>query len=277
MDKKFLYRKTILKNLYNFSKRLDSIMDYEEYKRVILYDEESNYKYIDLLKDIYLGHYLIIANEKTESKIMISAFEELILKKDINLHIDLEKDLYEAVEIIIKNIKDEGIDIINSYALAYLLIDYVVYKKNKTMYRLSNRYLIKLYEVMKSKCSFEEVINFLKDEIERGYCPDIEFYKKFKEIEKEEIISTFIKNKEIINKKYSISHLYLYGSFIKGSERLDSDIDVAIIFNGNMSYKEKLKNVELLKEFIKKTFNRYGDVMEYNISILKDEKVLKIY
>ena len=44
-----------------------------------------------------------------------------------------------------------------------------------------------------------------------------------------------------------------------------------------MSYKEKLKNVELLKEFIKKTFNRYGDVMEYNISILKDEKVLKIY
>ena len=36
MDKKFLYRKTILKNLYNFSKRLDSIMDYEEYKRVIL-------------------------------------------------------------------------------------------------------------------------------------------------------------------------------------------------------------------------------------------------
>ncbi len=277
MDKKFLFRKTILKNLYNFSKRLDSIMDYEEYKRVILYDEESNYKYIDLLKDIYLGHYLIIENEKTESKIMISAFEELILKKDINLHIDLEKDLYKVVEIIIKCIKDEEIDITNRYALSYLLIVYVIYKKNKTMYRFSNRYLIKLCEVMKSKCSFEEVIIFLKEEIERGYYPDIEFYKKFKEIDKEEIISTFIENKEIINEKYSISHLYLYGSFIKGSERLDSDIDVAIIFNGNMSYKEKLKNVEFLKEFIKKTFNRYGDVMEYNISILKDEKVLKIY
>ena len=44
-----------------------------------------------------------------------------------------------------------------------------------------------------------------------------------------------------------------------------------------MSYKEKEEKTMALKEYIKETFKRYGDVMEYNISILKDEKREKIY
>ena len=48
-NKNLMYRKTILKTIYRFSKVFDEIMDYEEYKQVIIYDKKSDFKYIEYL------------------------------------------------------------------------------------------------------------------------------------------------------------------------------------------------------------------------------------
>lgn len=275
--KNLLYRKTILKNLYYFSKHLSLVMDYEDYKRVILNDLESSYEHIELLKKLYLSHFIILENKATDVKDMLSFFEEFILEKEIGIKIDIKEEMDNVIEKIIFELSYKVKEEKYRYALMYLLINYVVYLKKETMYRYSNKFLKKLHEVVCIKELSLELIMLLKEEIKRGYNPDIEFYKNLKELSKEEIISTFKKNKTRINETYLISHLYLFGSFVKNSYRIDSDIDVAVVFKANMSYKQKEEKVTLLKQYIKETFKRYGDVMEYNKAILKDEKREKIY
>ena len=43
-SKSLIYRKTLLKSVYRFSKVFEEVMDYEDYKQVILQSKESNYK-----------------------------------------------------------------------------------------------------------------------------------------------------------------------------------------------------------------------------------------
>ena len=83
--------------------------------------------------------------------------------------------------------------------------------------------------------------------------------------------------KEEILSKYKIESIYLYGSFIKNSQRIDSDIDIAGVFIDGLSYKEKVRLSESFKEYITKQFNRHADFMEYCYEILKTEKHKKIY
>lgn len=277
MKKNLLYRKTILKNTYIFSKNLDIVMDYDEYKKVIINDEESDYKYIELIKLVYLYQFVILENKDTDVRYMLVNLEESLLKQEIRIDFNVNECLDEIIE---KTIKDVSIKIENQikrYTFMYILINYIVYLKYEKMYRLSYRFMKKLYEVSCVKELYPDLIILLNEEIKRGYYPDVKFYEELKELTKEEIISEFIKNKGMINEKYKITELYLYGSFVKGNFRIDSDIDVAVVFQSNMSYKEKEEKSMALKEYIKETFKRYGDVMEYNTSILKDEKREKIY
>ena len=99
--KNLLYRKTILKNLYYFSKHLSSVMDYEDYKRVILNDLESSYEHIELLKKLYLSHFIILENKATDVKDMLSFFEEFILEKEIGIKIDIKEEMDNVIEKII--------------------------------------------------------------------------------------------------------------------------------------------------------------------------------
>ena len=63
-DKYLMYRKTMLKNIYNSSKVFDEIMDYEEYKESFLNDLDCSYKYFSYLKGLKKC-YLFLLNAYT--------------------------------------------------------------------------------------------------------------------------------------------------------------------------------------------------------------------
>ena len=116
----------------------------------------------------------------------------------------------------------------------------------------------------------------LNIELSKSMLPDIHYYENLVDITKEEIINFLIENESLLKEKYDINNLYLYGSFVKGSQRIDSDIDIAIVFNQGLSFNDKNLIITKLKQFILTNFKRYGDFMEYNSSLLK-EKHKKIY
>jgi len=41
--------------------------------------------------------------------------------------------------------------------------------------------------------------------------------------------------KEIIHKDYGVSNIELFGSYVRGEQRMDSDIDVLVEFDRNVS------------------------------------------
>ena len=64
-SKSLIYRKTLLKSVYRFSKVFEEVMGYEDYKQVILQSKESNYQYINLLKGLYAAHLYMLYNNPT--------------------------------------------------------------------------------------------------------------------------------------------------------------------------------------------------------------------
>ena len=77
-------------------------------------------------------------------------------------------------------------------------------------------------------------------------------------ITKEQIINYIVSNKEIFSKEYHINKIGLFGSFARGEETNNSDIDLIVEFDSqsNDIFEIKLK----LSEIFKKQFNRNIDI-----------------
>lgn len=281
-SKSLIYRKTLLKSIYRFSKVFDEVMDYEDYKQVILQGKESDYKYINLLKGLYAAHLYVLYNNPTFiDPLTINILYNLLFNKNIEKEkqvkiYKMKKDnlienLKEVLEIV--NIKDKT----EKYAFSYILLDYLLYLKEKRFYNLGNVFFVKMYEIITESLDFNKLEKLVTEEKEKQFEIDESYYENLKEIKTNEIVNYLLENKEEILSKYKIESIYLYGSFIKNSQRIDSDIDIAGVFIDGLSYKEKVRLSESFKEYITKQFNRYTDFMEYCYEILKAEKHKKIY
>ena len=59
---------------------------------------------------------------------------------------------------------------------------------------------------------------------------------------------------------YKIKNIYLFGSYQKKMARIDSDIDLLIIFDEGNSYERKKEIIDELNEYYKNVFHRFIDI-----------------
>ena len=83
-------------------------------------------------------------------------------------------------------------------------------------------------------------------------------------------------------KDYFVENIYIYGSFSKQTNRLDSDIDLLITFSPSLLPIEKKELMNTLKDYYFKVFNRYIDIHEINkhlkdVEIKEFRKIKKIF
>ena len=283
-DKNLMYRKTIFKNIYNLSKLFDALMEYEECKCLLFNNLESDFKYFSYLKGLYKAHKFILNTDiKHYNPLVLNVLYNLTFNKNLDkeLRINLIKfdnfneDLVDSIINLIKYIHIE--DDYERYIFSYIIIVYLIYCKINKLYRFSNSFFKKLYEVVNQTKNYDILKKHLQIEMEKEIFPDPNYFDNLKEIKPDEI-KTFLKdNQELFKEKYKINNIYLYGSFIKGTYRIDSDIDIAGVFIEDISYEEKLECAQNIKRLIFKTFNRYGDFMEYSPLLLKNEIHKKIF
>jgi uncharacterized protein len=88
-------------------------------------------------------------------------------------------------------------------------------------------------------------------------------------MDKAEILSTLKKHKAELQQKYPVSSLALFGSYARGEQTPESDVDLLVEFNGPIGieivdlveYLEKLlkvKKVDLVsKKFLKPRYKEY--------------------
>ena len=95
------------------------------------------------------------------------------------------------------------------------------------------------------------------------------------------IKNVFIADKEKLIEKYHVKNIYLFGSFAKEIERLDSDIDLLVRFNEGNSYERKKEIMEYLNSNYTNVFKRFIDFGEISDEIndgfiLENNKLIKI-
>ena len=184
----------------------------------------------------------------------------------------------------------ELINIIEQYNLLHFenVTNNEIYKKN--LYPDNSRRNIFLGNNSSSTLDeFEKYYNFKKrskiivDLIERKLLYNVivnskfqkkSYYRNLKKLDRNDIQTFILANEKKLKEDFYLEHIFLYGSFAKNSERLDSDIDFLVIFKEDISYKEKKAKKEAVIEFLTKAFQRFVDIQEI-FTVLSKEIVLE--
>ena len=194
----------------------------------------------------------------------ISIKEERNIKKIINISFNLSS--------LIRNNKDKYI--FRLMIMNYLLLHYhyKAIKYYRGDFKILDQYL-KEY----SNGNKENLENYIiSKEVESKELSE-DYYMNLKEVKLEEIVEFIKINKEEFIKKYRIDSLAIFGSFAKGKERLDSDIDIMIRFEDFVPLLKRNQYVKEIEDKLFNKFNRFSDIhveneimSEQEIKIFKD-------
>ena len=91
----------------------------------------------------------------------------------------------------------------------------------------------------------------------------------------DEIYTTIKGQEAYLKEEYKVEEVVLYGSFVKGINRLDSDIDLLVKVSENMTYETKKKNIDNMKIYLTNLFNRFVDIAELG-SIMSDSLLIEL-
>lgn len=155
---------------------------------------------------------------------------------------------------IINNITNRTIE------YAFIISEWIMVKKNKTLI-IPRDFTHYDYEKAISSNNFSLLIRviFEMEYIINNRCPckytRNEIIQKIKEIKNDLII------------KFNIRKLYLFGSFAKGTNDKNSDIDFLVIIDDTLINTEKLKQVDFIKEFLSKLLECSVDVLDFSYAL----------
>lgn len=89
---------------------------------------------------------------------------------------------------------------------------------------------------------------------------------------KETILNFLRDNKELLQKKYSVTKIGLFGSYARDEATEDSDIDIAVELNSPNSF----RTFFALLYFLEEHFHKKIDLgIEHSLKPLAKEKILK--
>lgn len=215
--------------------------------------------------------FYILTNKKVNKEKVLNILKEYhSIKEKLNLA-KIIKYSY-LISLLVRNKKDQ-------YIYFLMMINYFL---------AYNHY--KLIKIMPNE--FEEY-DKVKKEYEKGNLKPLEdfiiyketiskvipenYYQNLKEVDLLDVFAFIIENKEELKTKYRINHLSIYGSFVRGKQRIDSDIDLIVKFKEYTSLLETFKYKKEIEKMMFNKFHRFCDVhierekIDYNkINIFKD-------
>lgn len=82
-----------------------------------------------------------------------------------------------------------------------------------------------------------------------------------------EVIKKIKLYKEYLIDTFNIKKLYLFGSFAKGTNNENSDIDFLVILDESLINIERLNQIELIKEYLSELFECSVDVLDFTFAL----------
>ena len=294
-NQKKVYFKEIPSFITTISNHLGYQIQILQVKDMFSLNYEVYSKEEEKVKD-YLDTYFFLLNNSC------NAINERIINKSLFLLTNKRVNQEKVKTILTKfySIKEE-INISKIIKLSFETSNLVKNKKDKYIYFLMLiNYLLLHYNFKAIKyfsddfSTLDEVINKYKEnekELLETYITlkeamsknlDEDYYKNLRKVSLKDITSYLYENKEILQKKYQVESLAIFGSFVKDKERLDSDIDLIVRFERFVPLLKRNRYKEEIQEMIFQKFNRFSDIHieselinENNIKTFKDK--LKIF
>lgn len=109
--------------------------------------------------------------------------------------------------------------------------------------------------------SSNNLVCYIAKFIQESKRQDKSYYQNLRKLTFKEIFQTLSDDKVLLN-QFGVKHLYIFGSFAQGTERLDSDIDLLAEFSLDITKESKQKIKDTLKQLYFEKFKRFIDLIE---------------
>ena len=283
-DKELIVRKRVVSFVEKLMYYLGHEFNHEQMKAV-LYGKEGISQQAEREAKNYLDGftYLIINKENFISSALIKKAIYIITQEEISNDVAKKieaKHFYTKDKNVLKNIIEITFyvyEILKQYstkqrvALSLIFYNFLLLKEKIPCVRFLLVELKQIEQIIK-ETKKEDLYRFMYNHLLNSKYQDKSYYKNLKKISRQRIIKTILKEKDVLIKEYEVKSIYLYGSFSKNSQRIDSDIDLAIRFNLDLTTKENEENIKKLANFLFEKFHRYIDIYELK-DILKEKFV----
>lgn len=293
-NKELLVRKKIASFIEKTMRYFGNDIRHDTFKSVVYGEIGAATKGEEILKNYYDAYmYLLNNSQMPLSQELLRKFfyvltgevadEDLLIRITSNAFHSLDKPLIKKLVDIPMYIYQE----LNNYEecertmISLMFFNYYLVKAGIPTIPFLRTDLQKYIELRNAK-DVGAMESFIVNIIETAKFQDKEYYKRLKNIDTVDIQKVFLKEKDVLTNNYGINHVYIYGSFAKGMQRLDSDIDVVFDFSYDLTYQEKLNMIDTLSQHYFKVFDRYIDIHEsgtyVNDSLIKElSKYIKIF
>ena len=213
----------------------------------------SNYQ--NIFSHSLLNKFFYILQEKEPAVDMAVRLTDLFFK--ICVENSLENSIifsHKAYQTMVE------MDSENRFMSSLMLLNFSLIKSDIPALVFNETVLVELNKMYISQ-NPKELICYLTQFIFDSKKQGKSYYQNLKKLTFKDIFQTLTEDKTLLC-QYGIKHLYIFGSFAQGSERLDSDIDILSEFSLDITKESKKKSKETLKQLYFNKFNRFVDLIE---------------
>lgn len=284
----------VFKNIVGFIEKAFRYLKYDfshnDYKDII-YARKSPITELEITyKNYYDGFLYLLRNTRYPTYSTFQKFFYIIYGKEVStiyfesLHSIFNTFNAKSSVLMSSSICEKVIDLSNNESEDFKLIIplmfmfYNLARSNISMPRMSfNSFenYKKATEEYKKTNKSETIFLWLLDAIKNTKKQPMSYYKKLQPISTDFILSTIRKEKELFQFKYRINSFFIFGSFAKLTNRIDSDIDLAVTFFDDICYESKAIAINEITSYLENIFKRFVDIVELPNAI--EEKMIATF
>ena len=288
--KELLVRKRIAGFIEKLFKAYDYDFHHDRFKKVVYGEDSCNCLIEEKFKSYYDGYWFLLSNSKNAlSNDLLNKFLFLLFGKtvDYSILLRITKAYFEyvdcppfeaAVDFHLRAYDEmEEFNEIDRTAISLMLFNYSLVKNGVATISIFSYEYKEYFDLRQEYKNGNRVklYDFLMRVIDRGKYQDKSYYLNLRELTIEEIRKTIIEDKDYLMNELKVKSISIFGSFAKGTDRIDSDIDLLISFSLDLLKEEKEANIEFIKNDYFKKFNRFIDVTEVS-EYLNDDFIKNI-
>ncbi len=254
------------------------------FKKVIDKKKQPENNTEEKIRIFYDAYNYLLNNQKTKFSVsVIKRFYYLLTLKEINEQLALKvQNIYynfktffsieKACDMhfkIYEMLEDEE-EI--KFTFSLMMLNYFLLSFNIPTIKLLYNDFINYNEAKQEyfKGNKTQFYKLILDNISKQKVQPKDYYKNLEPVSRTDVINLIRNDQEIIKNMYQIETILLYGSFAKGLQRIDSDLDLLIVSSEDITFEDKLKNVEELKKYLYYKFKRFVDIQEISRSISEE-------
>ena len=275
--KELVVHKKIVAFIEKILSTYDININHDRYKQIIYEQCTFNTDLEIKIKRYYDAYIFLLNNKKTAiMSSFLSIFYYIVKNKELNEDIGMKlaskyflisdsDPLYKATIFHLEFYKEmKDLEEYERTLLSLMMFNYVLVKFNIPLVHMVRKEVLRYlkYRDMYLENNKKHIYDFFKNLIIKNKYQSKKFYSKLKHLTLYDIEQEILKEKERFNSDFKVKSIMVFGSFVKGDFRLDSDIDFLVIMNENLSYEDKLDKLNKLNEYLFNLFGRYVDIHE---------------